>query len=100
MDADLVELEAELVAGVAGGNELCPTWLGVGELASEDFDDITILKWPLEWLHLAINPEAIGVLSNVGVDGVGEVKRSGSFGEVVDIALRRKNEDAIAKEVD
>ena len=39
------------------------------------------------------------MLGDIGVDGVGEIEWQSPLGEVVDIAFGRKNEDAVAKEV-
>ena len=39
------------------------------------------------------------MLGDIRVDGIGEVQRQSALGEVVDIAFGRKDEDAVAKEV-
>jgi len=51
-------------------------------------------------MDIAVNSEAVGVFSDVAVYHVGKIERQGAFGQVVDIAFWRIDEDAVSEEVD
>ncbi len=93
---------SDLRTGLAAHHELEPVLARRSALGlrGEDLDGVTGLELRLERHEAAVHPRADARVADFGVDGVGEIDRSGVDGQGDDLALRREHEHLVVFEVD
>ena len=97
----LFEEGADLVAGAAGAHQVQPVARRPALLlGGQDFDDVAGAQLVVQRDDVAVDLGADAAVADVGVDRVGEVERGRAGGEVLDLALRREDEDLVLEQVD
>ncbi len=92
---------ADAVFGHAGFDEVEP--VGVGGLAifiEGDVAAVAGVETGVEGSDVVVDAGGGATVTDVGVNGVGEVDRGGAFGQVDDVAFGCEDEDAVLEDVD
>ena len=96
-----LEQGADLVARAAGAHQREPVARRAALLlGGQDLDDVAAVELVVQRHDLAVDLGADAAVPDVGVDRVGEVERGRAGGEVLDLALRREDEDLVLEQVD
>src|SRR5262249_22429822 len=91
----------DLLAGVAGLDDVQPVTRGpVLALGRDDLGDCAVLGPVVERDQPVVDLGPDRPVSDVGMDAVREVERGRAGRQVLDVALRRENEDLILEDVE
>ena len=92
----------DLVAGPRADDDLQPVTrrAGARHLGREHLDGVARPQGGVQRRQPAVDPSPDASVADLGVDGIGEVDRSGLRRQSDDVALRREDEDLVLLEVD
>lgn len=94
------QLFLDVSFGDGGFDEEEPVGIGLfATFVGDDLDYLAVSDVMVEWRYFPVDFGAYYAVADFAVDGVGEVDRSGFFGELDDIALWSESEDVIFEEV-
>src|ERR1035438_3697202 len=91
---------ADLVARAGGFYKREPVATGLGALLGDDFDDVAIAQLVFQWHHAGVDFGAGAAMADVGMNGVGEVDRSGLARQHHDLPFGREAVDLLGVQVD
>ena len=97
---EVFDVLADGAARAAGNGEIQPCRIGLGVFGSDDFDGVAGFEFGAQGHHGVVDTRGDGFVTDVGVNGVGEVYGRRSFRQGEDFAFGCQDIDFVGEQVD
>ena len=100
MAVEVFDVLADGAARATGNGEIQPCRIGLGVFGSDDFNGVAGFEFGTQGHHGVVDAGGDGFVSDVGVDGVGEVYGCRTLRQRENFAFRRQDIDFVGEQID